>query len=106
MSDKVLILNDDNFEGTIKEGITLVDFWAPWCGPCKVQSPIIDTLSQEMGDKAKIGKLMVDDATKTTQKYEVMSIPTLILYKDGKVIKSWTGVHQGNILKSAINDIS
>lgn len=106
MSEKVLILNDDNFDATIKEGITLVDFWAPWCGPCKIQGPIVDALSDEVANAAKIAKLMVDDAPKTTQKYDVMSIPTLILYKDGEVVKTWTGVHQGNILKSAIEKLS
>ena len=102
MSETTLILNDDSFDETIKEGITLVDFWAPWCGPCKVQGPIIDGLASEMGGKAKIAKLNVDEAPKVTEKYDVMSIPTLILYKNGEVVKTWVGVNKSNVLKSAI----
>ena len=105
MSDTTLTLNDSGFGEAIKEGITLVDFWAPWCGPCKVQGPIVEDLSKEIGDKAKIAKLKVDEAPEMAQKYQVMSIPTLILYKDGEVVKNWVGVQQGHVLKSAIEEI-
>ena len=70
----------------------LVDFFAVWCGPCQMQAPIIDQVAEAMGDKAVVGKLNVDEAGAVAQAYGVMSIPTLILFKDGKEVKKFVGV--------------
>ena len=85
---------DDTFEKEVLEskGLTLVDFWAPWCGPCHMLAPIIDEISEEMGDKVKVGKLNVDENQMTSMKYQVMSIPTVILFKDGEPVQSFIGV--------------
>jgi thioredoxin 1 len=77
-----LVLNAQNFAETIKEGVTLVDFWAEWCGPCQMMLPILDTFSSAMEGKMKVGKVNVDEAPEIAGQFRVMSIPTLIVFKD------------------------
>lgn len=78
-----LPLTSVNFDQTIKSGVSLVDFWAPWCGPCKMAGPIIDQLSEEYAGKITVGKINVDEEQSLAGKYGVQSIPTVILFKDG-----------------------
>lgn len=85
-------LNDNDFFETIKEGITLVDFWAPWCAPCVRQEPIIGAVADKIGDKATIAKLNVDEASKAAKKYGIRAIPTVIIFKDGEIAKQITGL--------------
>ncbi len=98
--------NDQNFEKEViessKEKPVLVDFYADWCGPCKMQGPIVDKLSEEMENKAIIGKLNVDEAQETASKYEVMSIPTLIIFKDGEAKETLTGMRDQDSLKESL----
>ena len=84
-------LNKDNFDAVTGEGLVLVDFWATWCGPCKMQAPVLDALDAEMGDKVKICKVDVDAEMQIARKFRVMSIPTLVLLEDGKVKASHVG---------------
>ena len=77
-----LSLNKDNFEKSIANGVALVDFWAEWCGPCKMQLPIIEEFSGEMEGKATIGKVNVDEELELAQSFGIQSIPTLILFQD------------------------
>ncbi len=84
MSDLVTHITDAQFRETVKEGVTLVDFWAPWCGPCKMIAPILDELAGEMNGKAKFVKMNVDENPEVAGQYGIMSIPTLILFKNGK----------------------
>ena len=81
----VQIINDENYTEAVKEGLVLVDFWAEWCGPCKMLSPIIDELSNEM-DSVRFAKINIDDNQETPQKLGITAIPTLILYKNGEII--------------------
>lgn len=83
---------DDNFTEETQSGLVLVDFWAPWCGPCRVVGPIIEELAQEYEGKVKVGKLNVDDHMAVAQKFRVMSIPTVILFKDGQPVEQVVGV--------------
>jgi len=87
-----LNLNKDNFEQSISSGVALVDFWAEWCGPCKMQLPIIEEFSSEMEGKATIGKVNVDEELELAQSFGIQSIPTLILFKDGKPVKKLVGL--------------
>ncbi len=88
-----LTLTDANFATEIKEGVTVVDFWAPWCGPCRMIGPIIEEIANDYAGKAKVGKLNVDENGATAQEFGVMSIPTLIIFKDGKEVDKIIGAH-------------
>src|SRR6476659_4862102 len=93
---------DQNFATEIGEGVVLVDFWAPWCGPCKMIAPVLEELDGEVEGKAKIVKIDVDDNQETAQKYGVMSIPTLILFKDGEAVDKVVGFQPKDALASLI----
>ncbi|MFC4355971.1 thioredoxin [Chryseomicrobium palamuruense] len=82
---------DASFAQDIQEGLVLVDFWAPWCGPCKMIAPVLEELDGELSDKVKITKLDVDENQATASQYGVMSIPTLILFKDGEPVDKVIG---------------
>ena len=100
-------LTDQNFDQEVlkSDKPVLVDFWAAWCGPCQMMGPIIDELAEEMKDKVKIGKLNVDENRETATNYSVMSIPTLIIFKDGKVVKQLVGVQAKENLKEELKNI-
>lgn len=103
MSDLLKELNDADFDSTVGSGITLVDFWAPWCGPCQMQTPILEEVATEVGEKAAIVKVNVDDNPGAAGKLGVQSIPTLILFKDGEEVNRFIGVQQKDDLVSAID---
>ena len=100
-----LNLNKDNFEKSIANGVALVDFWAEWCGPCKMQLPIIEEFSSEMEGKATIGKVNVDEEVELAQSFGIQSIPTLILFKDGKPVKKLVGLHSKESLYEEVNQV-
>ena len=93
---------DDNFKTevieTSKNKPVLVDFFAPWCGPCKMQGPIVDEAASEIGGKAVVGKLNTEEAVATAQEYSVMSIPTLLIFRNGEVVETMVGLQPKEIL--------
>ncbi len=89
---KVIHLASDSFEKEIASGTVLVDFWAEWCGPCRMIAPVLDELAEEIGDKGKICKVNVDTEPELARKFKVFSIPTLILFKDGEKTETLVGV--------------
>ncbi len=97
------ILGKDNFNDTIANGVTLVDFWAEWCGPCRMQLPILEEVSEEIGERATVGKINVDHELELAQRFGVQSIPTLILFKDGEIIDKMVGVQAKETLVDKIN---
>lgn len=100
-------ITDVNFDAEVlkaKEPV-LVDFWAVWCGPCIVQGPIVEDVAQAMDGKVKVGKLNVDENPATAQKYMVMSIPTLMIFTNGTVVKQFVGVQSKEVLLGELNKL-
>lgn len=99
-------LTDDNFDKEVLQAAepTLVDFWAPWCAPCRQVAPVIESLAGEYAGRIKVGKLNVDDAGSTAAKYGIKSIPTIILFRDGKVVKAVVGVQPKDFFTKLINE--
>jgi thioredoxin 1 len=102
MSDKVKDLTEATFDETVATGTVLVDFWAPWCGPCKMQGPILDKVADKVGDSAVIAKVNVDENAALAAKFGVRSIPTLLLFKDGEKTQDFIGVQQEAALVDAL----
>ena len=98
-------LTKDDFDSTIKEGVSLVDFWAPWCGPCRMIAPVIEELGKEFEGKAKICKLNTDEEQSVSVEYGIRSIPTLMLFKDGKIIDTFIGAQSKEFLTNKINEL-
>lgn len=101
----VIHLTEENFKQTIAKGLTLVDFHAIWCGPCKMIAPLIEQLAQKVEGKAIIAKLDIDQAQDITNEMQITSVPTLILYKDGKELKR-VGVKDLDFLLNLIHSYS
>lgn len=98
-------LTNENFEKEVinSKKTILVDFWASWCGPCQMIAPIVEEISNEMSGKIEIGKLNVDEQPEIAIKYDVMSIPTLILFKEGKIVDTIIGYHTKKEILEFIN---
>ena len=94
-------ITDAQFAEETKEGLVLVDFWAPWCGPCRIQGPIIDELAEELEGQVKIYKMDVDENPEVPSSFGIMSIPTLLVKKNGEVVEKLVGVHR----KEQLQDI-
>jgi thioredoxin 1 len=95
----------DNFNQTVAQGVSLLDFWAPWCGPCKMQLPIVEELAEELQGKATIAKVNVDEEPELASQFGVMSIPTLILFKDGQPVDKLVGLQSKAALQNKINNL-
>lgn len=100
-----LEFNDNNFKEEVinSDKPVLVDFWATWCGPCKLLGPTIEELHKEMGDKVKIGKVNVDENQALAAAYGIMSIPTVIILKDGKIVEQFIGMQPKGVYVDALN---
>ena len=99
----VINLKSDTFEKQVTTGVTLVDFWAEWCSPCRFQLPILKEVADEIGDKAVIAKVNVDEELELAGQFDVQSIPTLILFKDGQMIDIMVGVQSKEVLIEKIS---
>ncbi|RSL32220.1 thioredoxin [Salibacterium salarium] len=99
----IVNVSDQSFAEETSEGVVLADFWATWCGPCKMIAPVLEEIDSEMGDQVKIAKLDVDENQETAGKYGVMSIPTLLMFKDGEVVEQIVGFQPKEQLVELIN---
>lgn len=102
-TSKIVIVNMPNFDEVLSQGIVLVDFWAEWCEPCKVQDPILMAIAAETPEMVVIAKLNVEDNKYITQQQAVRNIPSMILYNRGEEVQRWTGLQSKDVILSGIN---
>lgn len=102
-SDRIKILTEKSFQHQVRKGISLVDFWASWCVPCKVMSPVLNDVAEELENRANICKLNVEQYPRLASKYKVKGIPTMVLFRDGKEIERFVGVKSKEYLIKQIN---
>ena len=104
MAQGLVDLTGANFDQQIAKGVTIVDFWAPWCGPCKMQTPILEKLAPKVAGRATIAKVNVDDHPDLAARFSVMSIPTILVFKDGQMVRQFVAVQQEAKLMAAIEE--
>lgn len=98
-------LNDKNFEQEVATGVTLVDFWAPWCGPCRMMAPVLEKIATEFDGRAKIAKLNVDENPNSATRFRIQGIPTLLFFKDGKPVDMIVGFTQQSVISQKLNSL-
>ena len=103
MANNTVEFTDQNFSSETQEGLVLVDFWAPWCGPCRMVGPVIEELAGDYEGRVKVGKLNVDDNQQVAMNYRVMSIPTVILFKDGEAVETMIGAQPKGAYEARLN---
>ena len=103
MATGIRELTDTTFDAAIGTGVALVDFWAPWCGPCRMQTPILEDIAKRTGPTVTVAKVNVDTAPGIATRFGIRSIPTLIVFRDGKAVEHFVGVQQGAILLRAVS---
>lgn len=103
---KYIELNKDNFDATTKSGVSVIDFWAPWCGPCRMIAPVIEELAEEYQGKVSICKVNTDEQDELSAKFGIRSIPTILFMKNGEVVDTVIGATSKQALKDKIDSIS
>jgi thioredoxin 1 len=99
----VLSLTKENIKEHTSSGVALIDFWAPWCGPCRALTPVVEELAEEMGDRVTIAKINCDDEKELAQEFKIRSIPAIFILKDGEVVESFIGIRSKEDLEEALN---
>jgi thioredoxin 1 len=102
MTDKVEHMNDENFASLVEKGVVLVDFFADWCGPCKMMEPVVKQLAEDMAGQVTVAKIDIESSQQTTAEYHVTSIPTLIIFKQGLEVERIVGVKDLESLKKLV----
>ena len=105
MSNKVTELSDDTFDSVVSDGITLVDFWAPWCQPCKIQGPIVERLAEQLDGEVEVAKAKVDENRAHCDEYGVQGIPTILVFQDGEPVSRMVGLQQEEDLSEAVRAV-
>ena len=100
---KYVELNNSNFEEAIKEGVTMVDFWAPWCGPCRMIAPVVEELAEDFEGKATIAKVNTDEEQDIAVKFGIRSIPSILFFKNGEVVDQMVGAASKDAFAEKIN---
>lgn len=98
-------LTKENFEEVVKNGLSLVDFWAPWCGPCRMLSPVIDKLAQDYSGVANICKVNTDEQEELSAQFGIRSIPTILFFKNGEVVDQMVGATSEQVLKDKLDSL-
>lgn len=106
MANNIVHLTDENFQQTISKGLVLIDFYATWCGPCRMIAPIVEQLAEKAAGKVTVAKLDIDQAQQATTTLQITSVPTLILFKDGKEAKRVVGVKDFDYLMNLVESFS
>ncbi len=102
MSEKIKILTEDSFQAEIQKGVVLVDFFADWCGPCRMMVPVLEKVATELSGQVTVGKIDIDQAQKIAGSFQVTSIPTLVLFKSGKEVGRLVGLRDADAIKDFI----
>ncbi len=102
---EVIHLSEENFDSTVAEGVTLVDFWATWCGPCKMLSPVLDQVAAEIGDEATIAKVDIDECRELAIKLQVRNVPAVYIFKDGEIVNQFVGARDKQFIIDAIRGV-
>jgi thioredoxin 1 len=104
MAEGITELNEKNFDGFISEGNSVVDFWASWCGPCKMMAPEFEAASKQIGEKVRFGKVNVEDNQKLAERFQVISIPTLLFFKGKEQVERTSGMMGSNEIVAKVEE--